>query len=108
MMLDINNIYVSSQNHGFDPKEYYKNLPLDRVLQIHLAGHKREDGYILDTHDNYVCDEVWALYGEIYPLTGGVSTLLEWDDNFLTFEETWQEALKAKAYQHELSTKHAF
>lgn len=107
MMLDVNNIYVSSQNHGFDPKEYYKNLPLDRVLQMHLAGHKREDGYILDTHDNYVCDEVWALYGEIYPLTGGVSTLLEWDDNFLSFEETWQEALKAKAYQHELCTKHA-
>ncbi len=107
MMLDVNNIYVSSQNHGFDPKEYYKNLPLDRVLQIHLAGHKRCDGYILDTHDNYVCDEVWELYGKIYPLTGGVSTLLEWDDNFLSFEDTWQEALKAKAYQNELCSRNA-
>ncbi len=102
MMLDVNNIYVSSQNHGFSPKEYYQNLPLDRVLQIHLAGHKRADGYILDTHDNYVCDEVWNIYKDVYPLTGGVSTLLEWDDNFISFEDTWQEALKAKAFQHTL------
>lgn len=103
MMLDVNNIYVSSQNHGFNPKVYYENLPLDRVLQIHLAGHSRRDGYILDTHDNYVCDEVWAIYADVYPKTGGVSTLLEWDDNFLSFEDTWQEALKAKAFQNSLS-----
>lgn len=99
MMLDVNNIYVSSKNHGFDPKDYYQNIPLDRVLQIHLAGHLDMGTYLLDTHDNYVKDEVWSLYGEIYPLTGGVSTLLEWDDNFISFQETWQEALKAKAFQ---------
>ena len=99
MMLDVNNIYVSSRNHGFDPKDYYTNLPLDRVLQIHLAGHTDYGTHCIDTHNNYVCDEVWKLYSEVYPLTGGVSTLLEWDDDFLTFEETWQEALKAKAYQ---------
>lgn len=99
MMLDVNNIYVSSKNHGFNPQEYYQNLPLERVLQIHLAGHTDKGTHLLDTHDNYVCDEVWKLYGEIYPLTNGVSTLLEWDDNFLSFEETWAEALKAKEYQ---------
>lgn len=99
MMLDVNNIYVSSRNHGFDPKTYYQNVPLDRVLQIHLAGHCDKGTHVLDTHDNYVRDEVWKLYAEIYPLTRGVATLLEWDDNFIPFEETWKEALKAKEYQ---------
>ncbi len=108
MMLDVNNIYVSSRNHGFDPKDYYNNLPLNRVLQIHLAGHSDHGDYVLDTHDNYVRDEVWAIYADVYPRTGGVSTLLEWDDNFISFEDTWKEALKAKKFQghiHEHSKK---
>jgi uncharacterized protein len=102
MMLDVNNIYVSSRNHGFDPKEYCKNIPFKRVLQIHLAGHQDLGDYVLDTHDNYVRDEVWNLYAYIYPQTGGVSTLLEWDDNHLSFEETWAEALKAKQFQQNI------
>jgi uncharacterized protein (UPF0276 family) len=102
MMLDVNNIYVSSRNHNFDPKDYYENIPLERVLQVHLAGHTDKGAYLLDTHDERVCDQVWTLYAEIYRLTGGVSTLLEWDDNFLSFEDTWQEALKAKAFQMSL------
>jgi uncharacterized protein (UPF0276 family) len=106
MMLDVNNIYVSSKNHGFDPEKYYKNIPLERVLQIHLAGHTDKGTHLLDTHDNYVCDAVWKLYGEIYPLTRGVSTLLEWDENFISFEETWKEALKAKNYQLSLANAH--
>lgn len=99
MMLDVNNIYVSSRNHGFDPMDYVNSIPVDRVIQIHLAGHKDKGSYILDTHDDYVTDEVWKLYAEVYPRTGGVSTLLEWDDNFISFNETWQEALKAKEFQ---------
>lgn len=99
MMLDVNNIYVSSRNHGFDPKKYCEKIPLDRVLQIHLAGHTDHGDYVLDTHDNYVRDEVWQLYADIYPRTQGVSTLLEWDDNLLTFQQTWEEALKAKKFQ---------
>ena len=105
MMLDVNNIYVSSRNQGFDPKDYYSQLPLDRVIQIHLAGHTDYDAYCLDTHDHPVCDEVWKIYAEVYPLTGPVSTLLEWDDRFIPFEETWKEALKAKAFQKELVKK---
>lgn len=100
MMLDVNNIYVSSRNHGFDPLDY--QIPFDRVLQIHLAGHTDYETHVLDTHNDYVRDEVWDLYAKIYPLTGGVSTLLEWDDDFISFEETWQEALKAKNFQREL------
>lgn len=102
MMLDVNNIYVSSRNHGFDPKEYYENIPMERVLQIHLAGHTDHGDYVLDTHDNYVRDEVWQIYADVYPKTGGVSTLLEWDDSFISFQETWNEALKAKEFQRNL------
>src|SRR5437660_1716102 len=107
MMLDVNNIYVSSRNHGFDPKEYYTNVPLQRVIQIHLAGHTDCGDYVLDTHDNLVRDEVWKLYAEIYPMTGGVSTLLEWDDHFIPFQQTWDEALKAKAFQSGLIVQEA-
>ena len=99
MMLDVNNVYVSSQNNRFDPFEYIKNIPMNRVLQIHLAGHKDLGTYLLDTHDNYVTDAVWDLYGKVWPMTGGVSTLLEWDENFIPLEETVNEALKAKKYQ---------
>ncbi|HSX27012.1 MAG TPA: DUF692 domain-containing protein [Chlamydiales bacterium] len=101
MMLDVNNIYVSSRNHNFSPNEYISNLPLERVIQIHLAGHSDYGAYCLDTHDHYVCDEVWKLYAEVYPRTR-VSTLLEWDDHFISFEDTWKEALKAKAFQKEI------
>lgn len=106
MMLDVNNIYVSSRNHGFDPQQYYNNIPLERVLQIHLAGHSDHGDYVLDTHDNYVRDEVWAIYGKVYPMTRGVSTLLEWDDNFISFQATWDEALKAKKFQQAIHAKH--
>lgn len=102
MMLDVNNIYVSSRNQGFDPKEYFSNLPLDRVVQIHLAGHHDMGAYILDTHDHPVCDEVWNIYAEVYPKTKGVSTLLEWDDHYISFEDTWKEAMKAKAFQQQI------
>ncbi len=107
MMLDVNNIYVSSRNLGFDPKDYVSNLPLDRVVQIHLAGHSDYGRYVLDTHDYPVRDEVWEIYRDVYPKTRssqkGVSTLLEWDDRFVPFEETWKEALKAKAYQEQFA-----
>lgn len=103
MMLDVNNIYVSSRNHGFSVQDYINNIPLERVIQIHIAGHLDKGSYVLDTHNNYVKEEVWEIYREVWPKTGGVSTLLEWDDDFISFDETWAEALKAKAFQKELS-----
>lgn len=99
MMLDVNNVYVSSCNLEFDPFVFLKNISLERVIQIHLAGFKQKGDFIVDTHDDYVCDEVWKLYAEVYSRTKGVSTLLEWDQHFISFEKTWQEALKAKKYQ---------
>lgn len=101
MMLDVNNIYVSSRNEGYDPKKYYSNLPLEKVVQIHLAGHTDCGRYIIDTHDHPVCDAVWEIYREVYSKTNGVSTLLEWDDRFIPFEQTWKEALKAKEFQQQ-------
>ena len=106
MMLDVNNIYVSSRNHGFNPKDYADYIPIERVIQIHLAGHTDKGDYVLDTHDNYVCDEVWELYANIYPRTKGVSTLLEWDDNYISFQATWDEALKAKKFQKSMVAIH--
>jgi hypothetical protein len=103
MMLDVNNIYVSSRNHGYQPKDYYNNIPLERVLQIHLAGHTDHGTHVVDTHDNYVCDEVWEIYADVYPRTRGVATLLEWDDNFISFKDTWAEALRAKEFQRQIS-----
>lgn len=103
MMLDVNNIYVSSRNHGFNPNTYINNIPLDRVLQIHLAGHTDHGTHVLDTHDNYVCDEVWDLYAKVYPKTKGVSTLLEWDDNYISYKDTCEEALKAKKLQQKIA-----
>lgn len=98
MMLDVNNIYVSSRNQGFDPKEYYCKLPLDRVIQIHLAGHTDYNAFCLDTHDHPVCDAVWDIYAEVIAQTGPVSTLLEWDDNFISYADTCKEAMKAKQF----------
>jgi len=81
-LLDINNIYVSGQNHGFDPETYLQAIDYTRVLQVHLAGHSREpDGTLVDTHDHPVADAVWALYARAWALGGPFPTLLEWDDH---------------------------
>lgn len=105
MLLDVNNIYVSSRNHHFDPGDYINNLPLDRVIQMHIAGHSDKGKFVLDTHDHPVRDEVWELYKKIWPRTGGAATLLEWDDKIPSFQETWDEALKAKQFQQRLEGK---
>lgn len=99
-MLDLNNIFVSSVNHGFDPYEYLKSIRWKKVLQCHIAGHTaNENGTIIDTHDNYVCAEVWELYKKAWKLSGGFPTLLEWDDKHLSLDETHQEALKSKNFR---------
>jgi len=96
MMLDVNNIYVSSRNHGFDPRAYVQGLDLTRVLQMHLAGHSDMGAYVLDTHDHPVRDEVWELYREVYSGCGGAPTMVEWDDDIPPFEVVHAEVLKAK------------
>lgn len=97
MMLDANNIYVSSRNHHFDPDDYIRGLDLAKVLQIHLAGHTDKGTHVLDTHDNHVRDEVWEIFRKVYSGCGGASTMVEWNDNYLGFPETWAEVQKAEA-----------
>lgn len=101
ILLDVNNIYVSSENHGFDPMEYVRNVPQHRVGQIHIAGHTRYEDVILDTHDHPVPDPVWAVYAEAIRLTGKTATLLEWDDRVPSFDEVHNEALKANQFLHD-------
>jgi uncharacterized protein len=98
ILLDVNNIYVSSQNHNFDPLSYVNAVPAERVAQIHVAGHSKYRKYILDTHDHPVIDPVWNLYARAIERCGPVATLLEWDDNIPSFEEVHTEALKANRY----------
>jgi uncharacterized protein (UPF0276 family) len=97
LLLDVNNVYVSSRNHDFDPREYLQSIPHDRVMQFHLAGHTDLGTHCIDTHDGHVVDRVWDLYREAVALTGGAATLLEWDARIPTFDEVHAEALRAKS-----------
>lgn len=100
-MLDLNNVYVSSVNHGFDAEAYVDSVRWDRVLQCHLAGHHRNpDGSLLDTHDGPVSEAVWALYRRAWKRSnGGFPTLLEWDDSIPEFPVVHAEALTARAHR---------
>ncbi len=101
LLLDVNNVYVSSVNHDFDPVEYVNNVPHERIVQVHLAGHTDCGTYRIDTHDNHVIDPVWELYRLAHKFTGGVSTLLEWDAKIPPFPVVHAEVLKAKQYMSE-------
>ncbi len=98
ILLDVNNIYVSSKNHHFDPFDYLDHIPHDRVAQIHIAGHSKFEKYLLDTHDHPVLDPVWKMYAHAIRRIGPTATLLEWDDRIPSFEEVHREALKANLH----------
>jgi uncharacterized protein (UPF0276 family) len=97
ILLDVNNIYVSARNHGFDARAYIDGVPIDKVWQFHLAGHSDKGDYLLDTHDHPVCDPVWDLYAHAVRRFGSVSTLIEWDDHIPTFERLEEESERARA-----------
>jgi hypothetical protein len=105
ILLDVNNIYVSSRNHGFDPFDYLNNVPAERVAQFHIAGHTKYEKYILDTHDHPVLDPVWKLYEHAIRKTGRTATLLEWDARIPSFDEVHREALKANQFIENLDAK---
>lgn len=98
LLLDVNNVYVSAYNNDFDPEAYIRDLPHDRIVQMHLAGHQHCGDYIIDTHDREVDSPVWKLFQLAYRLTGGTSVLLEWDGNIPDFETYHAELLKARQY----------
>lgn len=96
ILLDVNNVYVSSRNHGFDPVEYIESIPAHRVVQIHLAGHTDAGTHVIDTHDGPVIDAVWALYLRARRRLPAVSTLIEWDAKIPPFARVLEEANKAR------------
>jgi uncharacterized protein (UPF0276 family) len=102
LLLDVNNIFVSAFNHGFDANQFVDGIPRGRVGQIHLAGHSDEGTHLLDTHDHQVCEGVWALYRRALERFGRVSTLVEWDDHIPPFDEVLAESRRAAAIEHEV------
>jgi uncharacterized protein len=99
VLLDVNNVYVNAKNHGFDPYSYLHGIPPTLVKEFHLAGHtvSRIQGHEIriDTHNTYVADDVWALYGAALKRFGSVPTLIEWDADIPSLEILQAEAAKA-------------
>ena len=101
LLLDVNNVYVSSVNHGFDPEAYIDAIPAERIVQFHLAGHTDCGTHLVDTHDGRVIDAVWRLYRRAHRRTEGVSTLVEWDARIPPFPVLHAEVEKARAWRAE-------
>ncbi len=101
ILLDVNNVYVSARNHGFDPLEYLEGVPADRVGQFHLAGHSDKGSYLLDTHDAEVPDPVWDLYRVALRRFGRVPALVEWDDHIPPLEEVIAQSRRARGIEEE-------
>jgi len=97
ILLDVNNIHVSAVNHEFDPLEYLQAIPVERVQQIHLAGHENHGNYLVDTHDSNVSDPVWQLYAAAVRRFGAVATMIERDDHIPPLEELCAELDTARA-----------
>lgn len=95
ILLDINNIYVSSHNLKFDPYQYFKSLSAQTVMEIHLAGFERQDGYLIDTHSRQIHEDVWKLYEHATRIFGPIQTLIEWDANIPELPVLLEEARKA-------------
>lgn len=97
LLLDVNNVYVSCYNHRLDAKDYIDALPMDKVAQIHLSGHRNYGTHIIDTHDDHVVDEVWALYKyTIHKAGRTINTMVEWDDKVPEWDVLYAELGKAK------------
>jgi uncharacterized protein (UPF0276 family) len=101
LLLDVNNVYVSSFNHDMDPEEFIRALPHERIVQCHLAGHSNYVTHLIDSHDAQVIDPVWELYRLAHQATGGVATLLEWDARIPPFPVVHAEVQKAKRFMGE-------
>jgi len=102
MLLDVNNVYVSSRNHGLDAQAYIEALPADRIVQIHLAGHEDRGDIVIDTHDHPIRREVWELYAFTLDRMGFKPTMIERDDHIPPLPELLEELNLARKLAHEL------
>lgn len=105
LLLDVNNIYVSSFNHQFDAKAFIDGIPKHRIQQIHLAGHHNHGDYIIDTHDAPVIDPVWVIYEYAISKFGAISTMIERDDNIPPLAELVQELEIARTISTSITEK---
>jgi uncharacterized protein (UPF0276 family) len=105
LLLDVNNVYVSCRNHGWDAHTWLDAIPYDRVVQVHLAGHTDHGTHCIDTHNDHVCDAVWALYAEVIRRGGSVSTLLEWDADIPSFATLQAELQRARTLHDTVLTE---
>jgi uncharacterized protein (UPF0276 family) len=96
LLLDVNNVYVSAVNHGFDAADYLAGIPAERVCQVHLAGHQNNGDHIVDTHDAPVADAVWDLYADAVRRLGPVPTMIERDADIPPFAELVDELGRAR------------
>lgn len=101
LLFDVNNVYVSAYNHGYDAYEFLQGIPDDRVVQFHLAGHSDMETYVVDTHDHPVRDEVWDLYAAALRRFGPVSTMIERDDHIPPLAEMMEELERARSIAKE-------
>jgi uncharacterized protein len=99
ILLDVNNVFVSAHNHGFDARAYLRALPSERIGQIHLAGHSADGDLLIDTHDDYVRPEVWELYAETIAQVGARATMIEWDAAVPAFDVLESELARAAEWQ---------
>jgi uncharacterized protein len=99
LLLDVNNVYVSSVNHGFDAHAFIDAMPRERVRQIHLAGHEDHGSYLIDTHDHPVCEAVWDLYAYTTQRLGAVPAMIERDDHIPVLDELVAELDRARQVQ---------
>jgi uncharacterized protein (UPF0276 family) len=101
ILLDVNNVYVSAYNHGFDAERYIDAIPAERVVQMHVAGHTDKGAYLLDTHSDHVRAEVWQLYRRAVARCGAVATLVEWDEQIPAWDVLAKEAAVARSARSE-------
>jgi len=102
LLFDVNNVYVSAFNHGYDPITFLEGIPSDRVVQFHMAGHSHMGTHIVDTHDHPVCEDVWELYAAALKRFGRVSTIIERDDHIPPLDEIMVEVERTREIAHRL------
>jgi uncharacterized protein (UPF0276 family) len=102
LLFDVNNVYVSAFNHGYDPLTFLEGIPPDRVVQFHMAGHSHMGTHIVDTHDHPVCEDVWELYAAALRRFGWVSTIIERDDHIPPLDEIMVEVERTREIAHKI------
>lgn len=99
LLLDVNNLFINSKNNRFDPKTFLRELDFKNVVHIHLAGHQKKAGFCIDSHDDFIDDQVWKLYEFVCSLKSKINAVIEWDHKLPTYKEIISEVAKAQTIQ---------